>query len=296
MVETSEKIWFAKCLLLGEHVVLRGASALAVPLRNFSGTWEFAAGGDDAYTHDLLTYADYLERIPELPLRIATFREDLRNGLYFKSNIPIGYGAGSSGALVAAVYARYTERAELDYHQLRRLLAEMESYFHGNSSGTDPLICFVERAVKIVPGSHVQPVELSVPEGFELHLIDTQQSRSSGKWVNRFLERLEHTPSFAERIAAELIPATNRAVAAWETADWSEVWNQIEIISEHHLRHFTDFIPEAFHRDWLDGVQTEGYRLKLCGAGGGGFILAFVRDAAGFAERFADWRTERVVF
>ena len=295
MNETTDKIWFAKCLLFGEHVVLRGAHALAVPLRNFSGTWQFAPDGEtDAYTTDLLTYADYLDRIPNLNLDTDAFRTDLNAGLYFRSDIPTGYGAGSSGALVAAVYARYVRRPELDYAELRRLFGDMESHFHGSSSGTDPLICYLEQPVQIVPGKGAQPLPPALPQGFDLYLIDTKRSRSSGKWVNRFLERMQHDANFHERVRSELIPATNEAIASWQYGDWSAVWQHTETISEHHLRHFLEFIPEPLHQPWLDGVQTEGYRLKLCGAGGGGFVLAFVRDAEGFRERFADWRVERV--
>ena len=32
---------------------------------------------------------------------------DIKRGLFFKSSIPIGYGLGSSGALVSAVYNQY---------------------------------------------------------------------------------------------------------------------------------------------------------------------------------------------
>ena len=36
-----------------------------------------------------------------------TFNSDIDDGLYFKSSIPLGYGVGSNGALVAATYDKY---------------------------------------------------------------------------------------------------------------------------------------------------------------------------------------------
>ena len=35
------------------------------------------------------------------------FRNDVNSGMYFDSSIPQGYGVGSSGALVAAIYDKY---------------------------------------------------------------------------------------------------------------------------------------------------------------------------------------------
>ena len=282
----SDKVWFAKCLLFGEHIVLRGAEALAVPLRNFSGSWETSEEGEtDAYVSKLLEFADYLDRIPDLHLDTDAFRSELKEGLYFQSNIPHGYGAGSSGALVAGLYARYVQRPELAYGELRRLFGEMESFFHGASSGTDPLICYLERAVHLHPTEGVRTVPLAIPEGFEIYLIDTEQSRSSGKWVNRFLEKYQTEERFRERCENELIPASNAAIDCWKRGDWHELWRNVETISNNQLYRFTEFIPERFHELWFDGLDEAGHRLKLCGAGGGGFILAFVRDREAFLAR-----------
>ena len=40
---------------------------------------------------------------------IDAFKQDVENGMYFQSSIPQGFGVGSSGALVAAVYGKYTK-------------------------------------------------------------------------------------------------------------------------------------------------------------------------------------------
>ena len=34
-------------------------------------------------------------------------------------------------------------------------------------------------------------------------------------------------------------------------------------------------IPEQFHGIWQKGIDTNDYYLKLCGSGGGGYILRF---------------------
>ena len=37
-------------------------------------------------------------------------------------------------------------------------------------------------------------------------------------------------------------------------------------------------IPDSFHQLWQQGIDTNDYYLKLCGSGGGGYILGFTKD------------------
>ena len=37
-------------------------------------------------------------------------------------------------------------------------------------------------------------------------------------------------------------------------------------------------IPAQFHELWKQGLDTNDYYLKLCGSGGGGYILGFAAD------------------
>ena len=37
-------------------------------------------------------------------------------------------------------------------------------------------------------------------------------------------------------------------------------------------------IPKEFHSLWKKGIETNAYYLKLCGSGGGGYMLGFTED------------------
>ena len=37
-------------------------------------------------------------------------------------------------------------------------------------------------------------------------------------------------------------------------------------------------IPEKFHELWYEGIKTNDFYFKLCGSGGGGYILGFSKD------------------
>jgi mevalonate kinase len=44
------------------------------------------------------------------------------------------------------------------------------------------------------------------------------------------------------------------------------------------LEHFKPMIPKVYHNLWQEGIDSNAYYLKLCGSGGGGFILGFTED------------------
>ena len=89
---------------------------------------------------------------------------DLSKGLYFDSSIPKGYGVGSSGALVAAIYDCYalnkiTVLENLTRQKLLKLksvFSEMESFFHGKSSGLDPLNSYLSLPILISSNNNIQ--------------------------------------------------------------------------------------------------------------------------------------------
>ena len=41
---------------------------------------------------------------------------------------------------------------------------------------------------------------------------------------------------------------------------------------------FQPMIPKLYRDLWKEGIDTNSYYLKLCGSGGGGYILGFTKD------------------
>ena len=288
------KIIYAKCLLFGEHITLRGAQALATPLRSYSGQWVLAPDNTDyPYRESLREFAATL---PETHFDRASFLTDLERGLLFESSIPTGYGAGSSGALVAATAHRYGRRLPTDILELRSLLARAESHFHGSSSGTDPLICYLEQPILINPEQGIQIIELHPPDNLQWYLLDTGTTRRTGPWVELFLKKFDHERIFREQCERLLFPASNGAIEALRAGLGSVLFELFHEISQFQQRYFAEFIPEELHDLWLTGLSGNEFRLKLCGAGGGGFMLALVRTecAQSFQAKVAStWSISR---
>ena len=92
---------------------------LTLPYNEFNGKLTFNAKeiNEQFVTESndhLEEFASYLQNLLEtkklnIDFDIDAFKKDIANGMYFQSTIPQGFGVGSSGALVAAVYGKYTK-------------------------------------------------------------------------------------------------------------------------------------------------------------------------------------------
>ena len=95
----------SKILLFGEYSIVLGSQGLAIPFPKFGGKLRFQSDNEKnarVSNGHLREFYNHLESIPDF--HFAEMKRDLDAGLFFDSNIPQGYGAGSSGALCAAIY------------------------------------------------------------------------------------------------------------------------------------------------------------------------------------------------
>ncbi|MEM1319084.1 MAG: mevalonate kinase [Bacteroidota bacterium] len=275
-----------KLLLFGEYIIIKGGSALAMPLDLYSGQWRWAAPetSREELQQQLPLWAAQLmqwQRTGDLlaPLDLQRFNEELEQGLYFQSSIPRGYGTGSSGALCAALLGRFGQKHEKQLAVLKQQLAQLEGFFHGSSSGIDPLVCYTQQPLLLVPSGDLQPCRL--PEALPaatLFLIDTGIARQTEPLVQHFLQCCQD-PTFEQHGVAPLILLNEQAIAAFLAGDTTALLETITGISRLQLQYFGPMILEEFRGIWERGLEEGStYSLKLCGAGGGGFILGLSTD------------------
>lgn len=270
----------AKLLLFGEHVLLLGASALAVPVPAFSGQWsrDKEHPVDHAHREIVLQFIESKALKSIAGLDITSLKQDIEAGLIFHSNIPTGYGLGSSGALCAGIYDRYVAEKTTDTAALKLIFGQMESFFHGASSGIDPLTSYLDAPLLI---RHKTEVSIAAMQPWQepplVFLIDTQMPRQTGPLVEWFLEQSkQHT--FSEQLTAELLPAHEAMLGAWLAADAANFWMYLRRVSQFQLTHFHPMIPENMRSIWEQSFDNQHFNLKICGAGGGGFMLGFARN------------------
>ncbi len=273
----------AKAILFGEYTIIRGGAALAIPLPNFGGTWKMG-GLDRQFSLPDLSRS---EQAKNAGLDVEKMQAELKNGLFFQSNIPTGYGLGSSGAVVAAVYDRFVFEKELDLILLKNKLGALEGFFHGKSSGIDPLVSFVQENL-LISGLSVLPTSIPFLEkqtdAGRFFLLDTNKKRSAKPLISWFSER-STDPYFIKNLEDNLLIFNQLAIESLLDGDAENLFEQMHAISDFQFRHFPPMIPDFLRAAWLDGLASDFFKLKLCGAGGGGFMLGFSKNWAVTVER-----------
>ncbi|HQW02725.1 MAG TPA: hypothetical protein PLR30_09630 [Saprospiraceae bacterium] len=272
---SASRDWFpAKVILFGEHTVVYGGKALSIPTHQYGGRWQ--QGADQPSGTDLFSFITYLENINtslSRPLDIRRLSTELTDGWAFSSNIPIGYGLGSSGAYCAAIYHRYSDAQELSLSEMKSDLAQIESYFHGSSSGLDPLVSLLNCGILSGQGD-LQLIE-NIPEieqGFKL--IDTGRPRDGQAMIKWFASQWEQY-DFRRQIESNYLPLVNHCIDAFLASDTVALNDAFRDLSYFQLIHFNYLIPIPFIRSWEDALmQNTGY-YKICGAGGGGYLLRY---------------------
>jgi mevalonate kinase len=66
----------------------------------------------------------------------------------------------------------------------------------------------------------------------------------------------------------------------------------IKSLSQLVYDNFSPMIPDNYKQLWKEGIDTNSYYLKLCGSGGGGFILGFTHDYELAAEKLKDQKLQ----
>lgn len=284
-----EKSYFSKVILFGEYSMIFDATALMVPLKRFSAQWQFTddlkASRAVASNGSLRKFCQYLTADALLSQLVdaESFANDLDKGLYLPSNVPTGYGLGSSGTLVAAVFDRYAKQRISDMMELKKIFGLMESFFHGSSSGIDPLQCYLSKPFMI---SAEKGVEL-LDDGFmkkDIHicLIDTK-IKSNTKPLVEFFKQQRQNKDYLDRFQQQYVPQVRSCIASMVAGKKDAFFASLKQLTQGQFEFLrpmvTDNTMDLFTADF-----DFHFGVKISGSGGGGYVLGFTDDVASASE------------
>ena len=264
-----------------------GSNALLIPYYSVSGEWSTiisrpCESGVES-NRNLLKYFDYLRKDDRFKiLDLEKMEMELNAGLFFDSNIPTGYGVGSSGALVAAIYDRFKLIEIKETDRLIEFLAAMENYFHGSSSGIDPLQCyfgkpFVLNGQRTTDNGQQILSNDFMSDDIHIFLIDTKITSPTAPLVNIFKERRKDN-IYLEKFNNKYIPLVNDCISSLIEKKDDEFFNNVSQLSKMQTEMLGHTIPENVKEFFFFDINKDGFQIKLCGAGGGGFLLGFTND------------------
>jgi len=288
----SPKKFFSKLLLFGEYGILKNSKAITIPYRSFFGSLKIGDLVDNNKKQsnesikDLYNYL--IKSYQRKNFDYNRFFEDIENGLFFESSIPIGYGIGSSGALVAAVYEKYflhktsnllTANSD-KLVDLKKELSEIESFYHGKSSGLDPLNCMVGAPLFVDSDGTIKIISLpkqNLNSNRGIFIIDSGQSSKTDDLIKIFYENLKDG-NFNQIFHSEFISSTNYCADSIVNYEFDSFKKNFRTLSKFVYHKLTPMISKNSLHLWKRGLDSNLYFLKLCGSGGGGFLIGFSDD------------------
>ncbi len=305
-------LFYSKILLFGEYGIIKDSKGLSIPYNFFKGalkTDENQSEEAKKSNQSLIEFVAYLKKLMAEKTDLVKFdlnalQNDVEAGMYFDSSIPQGYGVGSSGALVAAIYDKYAQNKitvleNLTREKLLKLKAvfgAMESFFHGNSSGLDPLNSYLSLPILINSKDNIEsaniPSQNTEGKG-AVFLLDSGSTGETAPMVQLFMEKMKQE-GFRSMLKNQFIKHTDACVEDFVNGNVKSLFGNLKQLSHVVLDNFKPMIPTKFHQLWKHGIDTNDYYLKLCGSGGGGYILGFTQDIDKAKFALKDYKLEVV--
>lgn len=305
-------LFYSKILLFGEYGIIKDSKGLSIPYNFFKGALKTDENPSEEAiksNESLIKFTEYLAEISQEEPGLVSFdlnalNKDVEEGMYFDSSIPQGYGVGSSGALVAAIYETYADdkitvlenltREKL--LKLKQIFAKMESFFHGKSSGLDPLNSYLSLPILINSQDNIESTSIpsqNIEGKGAVFLLDSGITGETAPMVQIFMEKMKNE-GFRSMLKNQFIKHTDACVEDFVDGNMKSLFGNLKQLSHVVLDNFKPMIPAKFHQLWKQGIETNEYYLKLCGSGGGGYILGFTQDINKAKSTLKDYNLEVV--
>ncbi len=291
----------SKVILLGEHAVVYGRPAVAVPVSEVRAWAEvntiLSEEGICIYAEDL-GRSFRLDDPPDetiLPLQEAV-RNTLRNlrfpiealslEIRLRSRVPMARGMGS-GASVATALVRAIGKHlchSIDAAQASALVFQVERIFHGTPSGIDNTVIAYEKPIWYRQGEVV-----FLRPGEPLHLVigDSGTPSRTRDTVAQVREKHRADPAAVEALFDEIARCAEAGREALEQGNPITLGG---LLSENHaLLQRLGVSSEALDALVMAARRAGALGAKLTGGGGGGCMvaLAFEEDVPAISEALA---------
>lgn len=268
-----------KIVLTGEHAVVRGHSALAMPHPDFkmkwtiepSARWSIPLGCEEFFWHS----GKSLSRRWGFAFESESDRQARPLRVTHESSIPMGAGAGSSAAMCVSmvrIWQSYFEKMELTWTEEHAAATELENRFHGKSSGMDTAAVMSSSPIVYKKGSVPRPLRAMPSLPFVIRCHDTGLRSSTRACVEKVMAWGKRHPETAQACDETMDRATHQAASAWERADGGALAKSLKL-AQFCFEEWGLMTPSM--TELKEKLEREGaLAVKATGAGDGGFLIS----------------------
>lgn len=274
-----------KIILFGEHAVVYGRPAIAVPVFQVRAEATLAPlkGRVEIDAADIARRYDLRDAPADDPIAMMIARTCARLGvepedfaIHLRSTIPVARGLGSGAAVSVAVgraLAEFYGRA-LPREELSALAFEVEKLHHGTPSGIDNTVIAFEEPVYFVKGQSIE--SFRVPRPFLIAIADTGVTSPTKIAVSDVRRAWEADRTRYEALFDQIGAIARDARAAIERGDMDALGALMDA-NQALAREIGVSSPEI--ETLVDAALRAGARgAKLSGAGRGGNVIALVDE------------------
>ena len=295
-----------KIILFGEHAVVYGRPALAVPVTQVHADVEVTdspRAGIWIHAPDIALHAELASLPPDHAVGAAVRSVFSALGISpfppleirITSTIPVASGLGSGAAVTVAILRALSSmiHSPLSNGEINSLAYEIEKLHHGTPSGIDNTVVAYARPVYFVRGQPIEPFKVGAP--FTLVIADTGISAPTKESVGDVRKLWEADKPKWEKVfdqIGEISEAARTAIERGKTDELGPLMDsnhallQTLTVSSPELDHLT----EIARKSGADGA-------KLSGGGRGGNLIALVEkyNAAHIAESLLSAGAKRTI-
>lgn len=273
----------AKIILFGEHAVVYGHPALAVPVSSLR------AEAQAEFNHDKLTIIardldnkvikfdgeDPLAETVRLTLQKLNIKAP-QASIAVQSNIPIASGLGSGAAITTVIVRALCELTQrpLSLEDTNALVYEVEKIHHGTPSGIDNTVVVYEQPIYFVRNQPIQPINNAIP--FTLLIANTGKSALTKVAVGDVRKLFESEPERIQPLLEKIGSIAKDARQAMQRGDIDQL-GKLMFANHELLQQLTVSSPEL---DKLVEAAKKAGALgaKLSGGGRGGNMITLVTE------------------
>ena len=124
-----------------------------------------------------------------------------------------------------------------------------------------------------------------------IFLLNTQMTGATQPLVSYFMDKCKEE-GFRNMLKQQFKKYNDAAIESFLNRDVKPLLSNVKKLSKVLLDNFKPMIPDQFKKLWQDGIDSNDYYLKLCGSGGGGFILGFTEDINKAQSRLKDYQLD----